>query len=245
MSEKPRLMSKFTHEIGCEFHEIEIDANKYWGKFCRKDKSWKYADMRRTFFWQVMAPHLGLPPDQWELFLKTFLMARKDREDLLMGAKRRRRKKEEFLYQAAIGIYLTDSVNNSFDENPGRYYLCDDNYREWREEEFARAISNLIGRGDHEAIRKLANIVEEKTVSTENHVKGWRRLKSTHSKESEPIPPGVETGSFLRWEIFCDHVIEKQALPTKKQVQDLWNADDSKANRYRNELGLAGLPQKK
>jgi len=250
MSEEPRLMSKFIYEIALEPRELEVDAGDHWDKFSTKDKSAQYAAMRDSFFWLVMAPHFGLPKEQWEAFLKTHLMARAKREDLLMGAKNKRRQREEELYQVAVGIYLTEHAYNIFEDltQPSRvatpsYYYYDDQYLEWKQEEFATAISTLVGEGDYEAIKNLAAIVKEKAASNTGTVDNWRRLEATHSKSQRSFPPEKETDLLERWKTFCDYVIENRALPTKSALNALWH-NDCKTTESREKLGLNDLPEK-
>jgi hypothetical protein len=248
MSKEPRMMSKFIHVIVLEPQEVEVDAGDYWDQFSRKDKAVQYAAMRDSFFWKVMAPHFGQPQVQWEAFLTTYLKANTKREGLLMGPKKKRRVNEHFLYQVAIGIYLTDHPCNYFEDltQPPRdstpsFYFCDEDYREWRHKEFSTAISSLVGEGNYQAIEKLATIVEEVAKSKTGTVDNWHQLEATHPKTQRPLPPEGETTILKRWKIFCDYVIENRALPTKITLNTLW-LNDCKTTEDREKLGLNDLP---
>ncbi|MDA7933479.1 hypothetical protein N9B65_00375 [Akkermansiaceae bacterium] len=255
-------MSEVTVDAGGEPQKVKVDATDYWDRFTKRNTAAQYAEMRRRFFWEVMSPHFGLPADQWQTFLKTYLASSKVREESLLGAKNKNRVKVNFLYQAAVGIYLTEHPINQFEdlskqprESTPSYCYCDDDGREWRHEELATAISNLVGFGDYETFERLAAIVKQKAGRDTTETEEWHQLEATHPREPEPLPLEGESAHLQRWKIFCDYVIENLKLPTKAKLVELWGLIDRKpngqeildhkmANKYRKKLGLGGLPKK-
>jgi hypothetical protein len=220
--------------------KIRINATKYWESFLKKGERERYDVMRGTFFWRVMSPHLAPSKDDGELFLKALLQGEADREAKLSGAKAKKRTREEFLYQVGINVYLNNHPLTHFSDESESFEIIDDEGIAWGASEFANHISQLIGWGDHEGLKRLSEIVKDRSQDQDEFT-NYKQLKEEQSPEKVYRPPWGETAIVKRWLEFCDYVIEYQRLPSEIQLNHCWE-NDNKTTEHRKFLGLTCLP---
>jgi hypothetical protein len=226
-------VSTFIFTLGGEEQELTVNVSDYWQTFSQKSQQEQHDEMRGNYFWLVMAPHLAPSERQGEIFLSELFGGKDEREKALSGAKGKKRTKEDFIYQIGKATYLTDHPYNLFDERPSTYQIVDSEGRSWGEAGLAEEISKLIGAGDHQALRRLADLVEER---------GAINPRANLKEEQELVPQWSEIRLVQRWKEFCDYVIEYCQLPSVAQLNNRWNGGN-KTTEYRKNLGLEGIPK--
>lgn len=183
--------------------------------FPAKDRIWVLSQDQA---WKSILPHIAPDPKIRSAFETTFFSdaAIEKRARSIHGAVPLRQTK-------ARNLFIVASLNQQPDQSETK------DTQLWVGSVIMKAITD----GDDQLFKNLASIINNGGLEEHN------------------------SPSYDRWVLFCEFILDNQSLPTKKETRDLWESfgllqvlgqkqkrfvSEKKANQWRHELGLGGLP---
>ena len=218
---------------GLEPEYYEVDLDNYMEDIRQLDNDSRFERMNSYHFWDVTLRHMPHNKEEMELFMVHFfeVKAETQREYALKGSRTSKSRSSIVafqIYRAAKAIGFNRAPENHFVKEPEG----DSDFPKFKplektsegrlfdSELIGDMIADRVHWGSTEVFKKLASFVED--------------------------PPCQQADKCaFRLISFFDFVLHEFRLPTKAEIKWDWGVSDKQANRYRNEVGLKGLPQKK